>query len=256
MESVKTTVLAAKRWSEREILLWLDAPDLCNVAKAGQFVMVSAIPSTTFLKKAISIHAVKDGKLGIAVQAVGPGTEALFHLNTGDGIAVIGPLGNGFDTDIENAKIMVIGGGIGKAPLRLLCEELIKKGNQILLICGGRDAVALAGLEWADAMENVSVRLMSEDGSVGDRGFVTDAMGEIESFSRVYACGPTPMLQAVQQLACTYHIPCQLSLEGKMACGVGVCLGCTCKRHEDDAPYAKVCTDGPVFWAEEVRLDG
>ncbi len=256
MESVKTTVSAVERWSDREILLWLDAPDLCSAAKPGQFVMVSAVPQATFLKKAISIHAVENGKLGIAIQAVGPGTEALLALNTGDTVAVIGPLGNGFDVGIRDTTVMVVAGGIGKAPFRWLCEELVNNGNQIVLICGGRDATALKGLGWADDMAEVTVRLVSEDGSVGRRGFVTAAMDDINGFERIYTCGPTPMLRAVQQLALEHQVPCQLSLEGKMACGVGVCLGCTCERREEDVPYAKVCTDGPVFWAEEVRLDG
>lgn len=256
MESVISTVAAVERWSEREVLLWLDAPALCNAAKPGQFVMVAAVPQKTFLKKAISIHAVKNGKLGIAVQAVGPGTEALLALAVGDEVAVIGPLGNGFDTDIYDQSVVVVAGGIGKAPFRWLCEVLTAQRNAVTFICGGRDAEALAGLDWCKKMDGVTVRLMTEDGSAGGRGFVTGAMDDIAAHARIYTCGPTPMLRAVQQAALEHRVPCQLSLEGKMACGVGVCLGCTCERTEEGAPYAKVCTDGPVFWAEEVRLDG
>ncbi len=253
MECAQRTIHRVETWSEREALLWVDAPDMAAQAKPGQFVMVQSVPASTFLKKAISIHGVQENLLGLAVQKVGPGTEALTALSPGDKVSLIGPLGNGFTLPETPSRLLMVAGGIGKAPFRMLAEHALEKGHEVVLVAGGRDEAALAGLEWADDL-GVSMRLATEDGSLGHRGFVTDLMTDAADFSVLYACGPTPMLRAVQQLALAKDRPCELSLEGKMACGVGVCLGCTVARANGDAPYLKVCTDGPVFLAEEVRL--
>ena len=108
-------------------------------------------------------------------------------------------------------------------------------------------------MSYAD--KKVEMCLATEDGSAGEKGFVSTYFDAIKNCDRIYACGPTPMLAAVKRFADEAGIPCQLSLEGKMACGVGVCLGCTCKSGNPDAAvYPKVCQDGPVFWSEEVEL--
>lgn len=237
-----------------EAVLWLDAPAVCREALPGQFVMLAALSGGSFLKKAISIHAVEEDRLGLAILGVGPGTEALLALAEGDRVDLIGPLGRGFDTDIENKKIVMVGGGIGKAPFRFLAEALLAKGNDVHFIVGARDASALGGLEWA-MDHDLPLYVATEDGSLGLSGYVSEWAEVMRSADRLVACGPTPMLRMVQGLALEAGIPCELSLEGRMACGMGVCLGCTCKRPDPEAFYHKVCVDGPVFWAEEVDLN-
>ena len=144
--------------------------------------------------------------------------------------------------------------GIGKAPFEYLTDALLAKGNRLTFIVGGRSAAQLAGLE-PYAEKNVRLLYATEDGSLGEKGFVSAYFDAIKDCDRIAACGPTPMLAAVKRFADEAGIPCQLSLEGKMACGVGVCLGCTCKSGNPDAAvYPKVCQDGPVFWSEEVEL--
>lgn len=169
-------------------------------------------------------------------------------------MSLLGPLGRGFDLDIENKDVVMIGGGIGKAPFEYLTDALLAKGNRLTFIVGGRSAAQLAGLE-PYAEKNVRLLYATEDGSLGEKGFVSAYFDAIKDCDRIAACGPTPMLAAVKRFADEAGIPCQLSLEGKMACGVGVCLGCTCKSGNPDAAvYPKVCQDGPVFWSEEVEL--
>lgn len=240
--------------AKHEAVLWLEAPALTAEALPGQFVMVSTLNGDSFLKKAISIHAVEGDRLGLAILGVGAGTEALLRLPVAEKVDVIGPLGHGFKTDITGKKVVMVGGGIGKAPFRYLAEVLLKAGNDIHLVVGGRDASALGGLEWAMDLD-LPLYVASEDGSLGLQGYVTAWEEIMLSADLLVACGPTPMLKSVQALALAHQIPCQISLEGKMACGMGVCLGCTCKKPDAEAFYHKVCMDGPVFWAEEVDLN-
>lgn len=254
---IYTTGIIKEReiWNEREVLFWIDVPDVCATAKPGQFVMVGLEGGGTYLKKAISIHGVKNNLLGIAIQGVGSGTEQLISLPVDAKISLIGPLGNGFDTNIFGEKIMLVAGGIGKAPFRWLAEVLSAQNNEVIVVCGGRRSDDVAGMDWVDKVPNAYLRLATESGEVGSQGFVTTLMEDLSEMARIYVCGPSSMLKVVQQMALSVKVPCQLSLEGKMACGVGVCLGCTCRRSDETKPYAKVCHDGPVFWSEEVVLD-
>ena len=247
---VKKIQLAEKEWC-----FHFDAPELCAEAVPGQFVMVECSKNgATFLRRAISINQCKDGIVSLMFAVVGEGTEELAALNEGDCVSLLGPLGRGFDCDIENEKIVMIGGGIGKAPFEYLTDALLAKNNELTFIVGGRTEAQLQGLDcYKD--KNVKLLFATEDGSLGQKGFVSQYFEEIEDCGRIYACGPTPMLAAVKRFADDKAIKCQLSLEGKMACGVGVCLGCTCKSGNPDAKvYPKVCQDGPVFWSEEVEL--
>lgn len=240
----------------RELVVWVQAPAIQAAARPGQFVMVGlGRPRANFLKRAISIHAVREDEIALAVLQVGDVSRALAALQPGDELELIGPLGNGFDLDPKRAPVAMVAGGIGHAPFRFLAESLKDKASDLTLYVGGRDKAALAGLDWAKAA-GLEVQVATEDGSAGTRGFVTALLQDLAPEIRLYACGPLPMLSAVQRLALDKGLACQLSLEGKMACGIGVCLGCTCARPDPRATYAKVCTDGPVFWAEEVDLHG
>ncbi|MEE0434046.1 MAG: dihydroorotate dehydrogenase electron transfer subunit [Peptococcaceae bacterium] len=247
---IKKTKLCSNEWR-----FDFAAPALCEEAMPGQFVMVECSHgSTPFLRRAISINQCKNGVLSLMFAVVGDGTEALAAIEEGETVSLLGPLGRGFDLDVQNQHIVMIGGGIGKAPFEFVTDALLKKNNRLTFIVGGRSAEQLQGLE-AYNDKNVTLLYATEDGSLGEKGFVNTYFDRIRTCDRILACGPTPMLAAVKRFADEAGIPCQLSLEGKMACGVGVCLGCTCKSGNPDAEvYPKVCQDGPVFWSEEVEL--
>lgn len=253
MQLHQARVVEKKQLSPNEWKIVFDAPELCMEAKPGQFVMVEC-GGKTFLRRAISINDCHNGKLSLMFAVVGEGTQALANMEINDEASLLGPLGNGFDCDIKEKKIAFIAGGIGKAPFEYLSKILLEQNNHITMIVGGRDSNALAGLECYQDMECIQLLFATEDGSLGEKGFVTTYFEQLERMDRIYTCGPTPMLKAVQAFADSKHISCQLSLEGKMACGVGVCLGCTCQPRNEDAVYPKVCQDGPVFWSEEVSF--
>lgn len=243
------------RLGDKEWRMVFLVPDMAAAAKPGQFVMLGCgNGNDPFLRRAISIHDVEGAALTLDIQVVGSGTALLGALNTGDTVHLLGPLGQGFDTALDGGNVCLVGGGIGKAPFGYLLRALQTSGTQVTAIMGGRNADALGGLDAFENNAQVELRLATEDGSLGTRGFVTDLMDDIRQYDRIYACGPTPMLRAVKTLAEAAEVPCQISLEGKMACGVGVCLGCTCDNSDPDGLYHKVCTDGPVFWSKEVLL--
>lgn len=255
MKLYEVKIIRKTQLSDNEWRFDFDAPALTDEAQPGQFVMVECSDSPTpFLRRAISINQCQNGILSLMFAVVGEGTAALAAMPEGTTVNLLGPLGRGFDLDIENSHIVMIGGGIGKAPFAFLTDALLARGNRLTFIVGGRGAAQLAGLEdYAD--KDVQLLFATEDGSLGEKGFVSAYFDRIKECDRILACGPTPMLAVVKRFADEAGIPCQLSLEGKMACGVGVCLGCTCKSGNPDASaYPKVCQDGPVFWSQEVSL--
>jgi dihydroorotate dehydrogenase electron transfer subunit len=211
------------------------------------------------LRRPFSIHKIDydNNLIKIYYAVVGKGTKLLQKNKADEKISVMGPLGNGF-TLVEEKNVFLIGGGMGSAPLLFLAEELYKRNNKISIFLG---AGSQEGLKIKDSFDDISkdVYLSTDDGSAGFHGNVIDLLNNDLSSSKkpqiIYACGPTPMLKAVKKFAETREIPCQLSLESMMACGIGVCLGCACQG-EDKNYYPKVCLDGPVFWAGEVKLGG
>ena len=172
---------------------------------------------------------------------------------SGDEIELIGPLGNGF-MQSENKKAVLIGGGIGIPPMVGLAEALKDKA-EVQIVAGYRDELFLT----KELQENGSLYIATEDGSCGTKGTVIDAIKDKGIQGNViYACGPTPMLKAIKEYAMEKGIECQLSLEERMACGIGACLACVCKSKDKDAHSnvnnKRICKDGPVFLAEEVEL--
>lgn len=256
MQIQNVKILKKRRLSENEWRFDLHAPDICREAHPGQFVMVSCSKGTDlFLRRPISIHNCQDDTLSLMFVAVGEGTRRLATLEEGDEVDLMGPLGNGFDLDIANARVTLVGGGVGKAPLAWLADALRAHNNEVTLIIGGRGKAQLHGLEHFENMAGVHVCYATEDGSVGRKGFVNAWFDDEFHADRIYSCGPTPMMRVVKNFAQSRGIPCQLSLEERMACGIGVCLGCTVKpANPRDVHYLKVCKDGPVFWAQEVDL--
>jgi len=231
----------------------------------GQFVMVKTKSDSRLLKRPISIceSDLTKGTIRLVYRAVGYGTKELSLAKEGDSFELLGPLGNGFPIDEAQDKknILLIGGGIGAPPLLSLARALRLTGidkNSITAVLGysGMKAGIFLNEEFG---REVNVIMSSDDGSVGIRGTVMDAIKERDMKPDIiYACGPMPMLKAIKNFAQSEFIPAYISLEEKMACGVGVCLGCMVKTTERDSHSrvnnARVCTEGPVFEAGAVEI--
>jgi dihydroorotate dehydrogenase electron transfer subunit len=247
------------------VLLWLAAPSVAAAATPGQFAQV-AVPSVggwdPFLRRPISLALIDKagGRVGLIVRVLGRGTAAISAVPAGGRLDLIAPLGRGFMRPAAGRSLLV-GGGIGAAPLFALGQSIAAGANptaaqtRVLMLLGARAARELWARELAAEL-GLPALIATDDGSAGHPGMVTDllraelAAGNIAS---VAACGPRPMLATVQQLARNYGVPCYLSLEQHMACGVGACRGCAWPRSGGNG-YAHVCRDGPVFAATEVAL--
>ncbi len=243
------TVRAVERISEKHVLIRLtDEKPLPNMLP-GQFVEVRVDGSAaTFLRRPISINFVDcvQNELWLMVAMVGDGTKALGRLHAGDMLNCVLPLGNGFTMQgRENAlnKPLLVGGGVGVAPLLYLGAQLKEEGMDPFFLLGGRTANDLLMLD--EFKKYGRVYVTTEDGSEGEKGFVTNhSLLQQERFDMIYTCGPTPMMKAVARYAKEKGIACEASLENLMACGLGACLCCVEKTTEGNLC---VCKDGPVF---------
>ena len=234
--------------------MWIETK-AAQTAVAGQFISVYCKDKTKLLPRPISICQIdkEKGRLRIVYRVVGGGTEEMSSYSAGDDISLIGPLGNGF-MQREGKKAILIGGGIGIPPMVGLAEALKDKA-EVSVVAGYRDELFLT-----EELENAGkLYIATEDGSTGTKGTVIDAIKEqaVEG-DVIYACGPTPMLKAIKEYALANNIECQLSLEERMACGIGACLACVCKTKEKDAHSnvnnKRICKDGPVFLSTEVEI--
>lgn len=256
MELTTAQVMDQTQIAQDQFILKLSCPDIVKYAQPGQFISLK-IRDYPLLRRPFSIHSIEreKGYLEIFYQVVGQTTTDMSHLQAGDKVSILGPLGNGFVLK-EKSRALLIGGGLGQAPLRFLAEELKNLDTEVEVLLGAR---CEEGLKNSSCFIDYTgeIHCATEDGSRGFQGFVTEVLPEvIEDFKPtiIYTCGPIPMLKAIKEIATKYKIPCQISLEKIMACGIGVCLGCTCKSSKEEK-YPKVCIDGPVFWAEEVEMD-
>lgn len=216
----------------------------------GQFVQVRIDETpTAFLRRPISINNVCDDELWLLVHAVGDGTRWLTNRSTGDMVNMLCPLGNGFNIEISGQHPLLVGGGVGTAPLLYLGRMMAVQGIRPTFLLGGRCATDLVQLD--EFGHYGDVLLTTEDGSDGQRGFVTQhTVWQEETFTGICTCGPKPMMKAVAQLAADKGIPCQASLENMMACGLGACLCCV----EDTVDgNICVCTEGPVFDTKRLK---
>ena len=192
------------------------------------------------------------GQLRLVFRVVGYGTDEFSHMKAGEEITVLGPLGNGFP--LEEKEAVLIGGGIGIPPMLQLAKELPGK---VTVVVGYRDADTFLMKELEEAADQVVVA--TEDGSLGTKGNVIDAIREQGVKGEIlYSCGPTPMLRGVKTLGEEWGVPAWISMEEKMACGIGACLACVCQSKEVDdhskVHNKRICKDGPVFLAEEIEL--
>jgi dihydroorotate dehydrogenase electron transfer subunit len=212
----------------------------------GQFYMLTAAErwgggedERPFLPRAFSVMRAHDGVLEFLLEDVGPGTNRLAELDAGDGLHLLGPLGNGFAPPRDGRRPILVGGGVGIAPLAIWSDAL---GGPTTLL-GFRDAAHAEG-----AVLIAGARVATDDGSVGHHGLVTDLL-DLAGHIEVYACGPPPMLDAVAALCNAAGVPAQLAMESGMACGFGACFGCVVPTRHG---YVRLCVDGPVLEAAEV----
>ncbi len=228
----------------------LEAPALAVLAQPGQFAQIR-LPGHA-LRRPISICGIDRaaGTLRFVFQVRGQGTAELAGFRAGDALEIMAPLGNGFSLDLSG-KVLLLGGGIGTPPL-LGCAAHYGKNAIAALGFRTREAVILEEDFQSAGAETL---IATDDGTYGHHGLVTELAAE-KDFSAVLACGPAPMLRAAQALAATRSVPCFLSLEERMACGIGACLGCAVALVGGDGReyYGHVCKDGPVFDSRQVLL--
>ena len=241
------TVKSVERIHERYVLIKLTDDKPLPEMQPGQFVEIRVDGSpTTFLRRPISINFVDQAQneLWLLVAAVGDGTRRLAQLQVGDTLNCLLPLGHGFTMPASSSeRFLLVGGGVGVAPLLYMGAEMHRQGNEPTFLLGARTAKDLLMLDIFKRYGRVCVT--TEDGSEGEKGFVTNhSLLLKEQFSRIATCGPTPMMKAVARYARQSNTECEASLENLMACGLGACLCCVEKTTEGNLC---VCKEGPVF---------
>lgn len=230
-------------------LLKLRAGPITELVRGGHFFMIEVSPTYDPMgRRAFAVGDIRGEELWFFYDVVGRGTYRLSQLEKGDRVRAFGPLGRRLFSE-EGDKHLLIGGGVGLAGLTLFGKELRNLGKEVVFVYGGRTAKHLGMLDWLKE-EGFSYIVLTEDGSAGNRGLVTDVLGDFDDSWTVSACGPKGMLKALKKTLT--HSRVQFSLEERMACGWGVCLGCVVKSVSGN--YLRVCWEGPVFDAKEVNL--
>ena len=248
---VQSCQILSKKQLTEDIYDVVVRTELARIAQPGQFAQIYVEGKT--LRRPISICEIGEDTLRFVFQVRGDGTDRLSHSQVGESWNILAPLGHGFSLGDLSRKVCFVGGGIGVPPL---LEAARRFGSQATVITGFRnkDAVILQ-----EDFQKAGCRLIltTDDGSAGEHGLVTQFLRE--DCQAIFACGPTPMLKALAAQAEKKGIPCQISLEERMACGVGACLGCACKLKTQENPagwkYGHVCKDGPVFDSREVDFE-
>jgi dihydroorotate dehydrogenase electron transfer subunit len=262
------TVIDRREAAPGIVVLVLDAPDLARAARPGQFVMATP-PGGERVATALGIYEAEADRISLMIVTCGYRTRELANLAPGSALVLSGPLGNGFFLDDEVHDVALVAGGVGIAPLFLPARVLRARGVAVDLYYGARSSEALVDAQKFEAL-GVRVTLATDDGSRGHNGYVTDAL--LQSGRRhglLLACGPSPMLRAAGRAAERLGVRAQLSLEETFACGVGACWGCVVPLDRDSAQapffpeaeqgetrdyvHARICKEGPVFWAHELR---
>ena len=252
-KKIKAAVYSQVQLAEGIFSMWLGAGEMAKAAVPGQFIAVYPNDSARLLPRPISICETDPEKelLRIVYRVAGEGTKELSSCRAGDTLSIMGPLGNGFP--LKDKKALLIGGGIGIPPMLELAKALSCEKTAVL---GYRDSQTFLAEEIG---KYAGLAVATEDGSAGTKGTVLDAIkAQGLKADIIYACGPTPMLRALKEYAAKEGIECWISLEERMACGVGACLGCVCHSKDVDehsnVRNKRVCKDGPVFLADEVEL--
>lgn len=216
--------------------------DTSDITKAGQFVNIKL--DGFFLRRPISVYDCNEGELGLIYKTVGKGTEYMAGLEKGAELDILTGLGNGYDLTKSGERPLLIGGGAGVPPMYNLCRRLIDEGKKPVVVMGFNKADEIFCKDEFEKL-GAEVIIATADGSVGVKGFVTDAIKDID-YTCVYTCGPEPMLKAVYNAVKTSG---QFSFEERMGCGFGACMGCSCETKYGNK---RICKDGPVLEKEEI----
>ena len=250
-------VVSQEQLADNIFSMWIQTEAAAS-AKPGQFISMYTNDGTKLLPRPISICEIDkaNGRLRVVYRVTGEktGTKEFSQMKAGDTIPVVGPLGNGFPLEkAEGKKAFLMGGGIGVPPILELAKQL---NCEKQIVVGYRDEHTFLKEQFE---ANGTLFISTEDGSVGTKGNVMHAIAENNlTADIIYACGPTPMLRAIKNYAEENGIECYISLEERMACGIGACLACTCKSKEKDhhsnVNNKRICKDGPVFLSTEVEI--
>jgi len=245
-------VIGNKRLNDDFFILELTGNEKIPEFKPGQFAQVRIDGShETFLRRPISIHDVnyENNSFKLLIQVVGKGTETLSRLKTGDALNLIYPLGSSFSLPSANDQVLLVGGGCGIAPLLFLGRYLKSNGFIPDILLGFRNSARL--IEYEEYSDTGNVFITTEDGSVGEKGYVTShSILSEKVYNRIYCCGPDSMMKAIGKYSRERNIACEVSLENLMACGIGACLCCIV-----DTVKGNLCTciDGPIFNINELK---
>lgn len=235
------TVISNEYLTENVLGMFLEG-DISDIKRPGQFVNIKI--DGLYLRRPISVCDCGENSLKIIYKVVGKGTEKMSEMKSGTKLDILTGLGNGFNIAKSGDKPLLIGGGVGVPPMYLLAKKLIEKGCSPTVILGFNTS---SEIFYENEFNNLGLKTVvtTVDGSYGIKGFVTDAIKDID-YSYYFCCGPLPMLKAVYSACNTSG---QLSFEEKMGCGIGACMGCTCKTITG---YKRICTEGPVLEKEEI----
>ena len=238
-------------------MMTVQVPEMAENVRAGQFAMLYIDKGELILPRPISFCDVNlsRGTVQFVYKVVGAGTDALSKLHAWNNISVLGPLGNGYHTKGRNderfSKVALVGGGIGIPPLHLLAKSLVTNGTYADIYLGFSASPILV-----ERFRHLASRLhvTTENGSYGHSGNIIDLLSTYDmEYDEIFACGPRAMLMTLVEFGRKKGIPCQVSLEERMACGLGACVGCSIRVKDT---YVRVCTEGPVFYDNEVELHG
>jgi len=252
MKSIKAKVISNSEVMPGVSLIWLESPQIASIAKPGQFVMLQC-GEDNLLRRPLSIHNVDDNRSSFAVlfSIVGKGTKWLSRRQPGENIDILGPMGNGYSINPTSRNLLLVGGGIGIAPLPFLARTAIEKGNSVNLLLGTATACQLCPQNLIP--KEVSCTFATDDGTAHTKGFITDLLPEyIDRADQIFVCGPSPMYRAMAKMPELKDKPVQVSLEVRMGCGFGLCYGCAVKTKTGSK---QICKDGPVFELNEILWD-
>jgi dihydroorotate dehydrogenase electron transfer subunit len=261
-----TTVRERREPANGVVLLTLEAPELADATRPGQYLMAIP-PSAQAAATALAVYDRSGKHASILFFVTGKRTRELASLASGDPLDVFGPLGNGFDCSGEARDVAIVAGGVGIASVWLCARELLRRGAHVRLFYGARTAELLVD---AERFEEAGCELIltTDDGTRGKPGFITNVLERSRRPQAIYACGPSPMLRRVGSIAASFGMRAQLALEETFGCGVGGCWGCVVplaiesaqapsfpplEAGGSDTVYARICKEGPVFWSDELR---
>ena len=255
----RVSLLRRRNYSPALFSVTFAAPELAAAIAPGQFVMLD-LPGRVrpYLRRAYSVADAdpESGEVEFLVRTIGPGTAGLEHLAAGSEAWLLGPLGNRFTLEGLSAgeRVAVVAGGIGAAPFPLLFKALTRAGIAADFYLGGRNAQDLSIASRFERFVPGEIVLATEDGSAGEKGFVTDVFrrrAERTRYARLFACGPMPMFAALARVVAELAVPAEFSTEAEMGCGFGACLGCVIPGTEK--PFIVSCSEGPILSPEKIR---